>query len=173
VEQEGQSSARHHFPPVREGYDRAAVDAYLYDLAAEVEALTRTSRELHERVRALGGELRALTASLQAGAEGPPPTPAPASRTDEPMAIAATEPQTTVLSFERSPTVPAAPTPREPPPTPAAVRGAEDLDGARLVALNMALEGQPRELTDAYLAKRFRLGNRAQLLDEVYAAIEG
>jgi hypothetical protein len=50
---------------------------------------------------------------------------------------------------------------------------AEDLDGARLVALNMALSGEPREQTDRYLADSFQLSDRAKLLDEVYAAIEG
>ncbi len=49
----------------------------------------------------------------------------------------------------------------------------EDLDGARLVALNMALSGEPREQTDRYLADSFQLSDRAKLLDEVYAAIEG
>jgi hypothetical protein len=51
--------------------------------------------------------------------------------------------------------------------------GAEDLDGARLVALNMALSGEPREQADRYLADSFQLSDRAKLLDEVYAAVEG
>ncbi len=49
----------------------------------------------------------------------------------------------------------------------------EDLDGARLVALNMALSGESREQTDRYLADSFQLSDRAKLLDEVYAAVEG
>jgi DivIVA domain-containing protein len=48
-----------------------------------------------------------------------------------------------------------------------------DLDGARLVALNMALNGEPRAQADRYLAENFQLADRAKLLDEVYAAIEG
>ena len=48
-----------------------------------------------------------------------------------------------------------------------------DLDGARLVALNMALSGESREQTDRYLADSFQLADRAKLLDEVYAAVEG
>ena len=47
-----------------------------------------------------------------------------------------------------------------------------DIDGARLVALNMALNGEPREQADRYLAENFQLTDRAKLLDEVYAAIE-
>ncbi len=47
-----------------------------------------------------------------------------------------------------------------------------DLDGARLVALNMALAGETREATDRYLAEHFGgVAERAQLIDAVYAAI--
>jgi DivIVA domain-containing protein len=47
-----------------------------------------------------------------------------------------------------------------------------DIEGARLIALNMALNGTPREQTDRYLAENFELSDRAQLLDEVYASVE-
>ena len=49
----------------------------------------------------------------------------------------------------------------------------EDIEGARLIALNMALNGQSREETDRYLAENFQLGDRAALLDEVYSTVEG
>jgi len=49
----------------------------------------------------------------------------------------------------------------------------DDSEGARLIALNMALNGSPREETDRYLSENFTLRNRAQLLDEVYASVEG
>jgi DivIVA domain-containing protein len=52
-------------------------------------------------------------------------------------------------------------------------RGDDDTEGARLIALNMALNGTPREETDRYLAENFTLHNRAELLDEVYASVEG
>jgi DivIVA domain-containing protein len=48
-----------------------------------------------------------------------------------------------------------------------------DLDGARLIALNMALNGESRAETDRYLAENFQLADRQKLIDEVYAAIEG
>jgi DivIVA domain-containing protein len=54
---------------------------------------------------------------------------------------------------------------------PAVEELAEDLDGARLVALNMALNGTPREETDHYLAENFDLEDRQLLLDEVYASV--
>lgn len=49
----------------------------------------------------------------------------------------------------------------------------EDVEGARLIALNMALNGQAREETDRYLAENFDLRDRGSLLDEVYASVEG
>lgn len=48
-----------------------------------------------------------------------------------------------------------------------------DVDGARLIALNMALNGDSREQTDRYLAEHFDLADRAKLVDEVFAAIDG
>jgi DivIVA domain-containing protein len=49
--------------------------------------------------------------------------------------------------------------------------GSDDAEGARLVALNMALNGTPREETERYLAENFRLTDRRGLLDDVYAAV--
>ena len=50
--------------------------------------------------------------------------------------------------------------------------GEADVEGARLVALNMALNGTSREETDRYLAENFDLADRGALLDEVYATVE-
>jgi cell division septum initiation protein DivIVA len=47
-----------------------------------------------------------------------------------------------------------------------------DVEGARLIALNMALNGQSREETDRYLADNFDLADRASLLDEVYSTLD-
>ncbi len=49
---------------------------------------------------------------------------------------------------------------------------AEDTEGARLIALNMALNGTPRDETDRYLSENFELSDRGALLDEVYASVE-
>jgi hypothetical protein len=54
----------------------------------------------------------------------------------------------------------------------ARTNGGDD-DGARLIALNMALNGTPREETDRYLAENFKLTDRRGLLDEVYSSVEG
>jgi DivIVA domain-containing protein len=48
----------------------------------------------------------------------------------------------------------------------------DDTEGARLIALNMALNGTPRDETDRYLAENFKLADRRGLLDEVYASVE-
>jgi len=50
------------------------------------------------------------------------------------------------------------------------IRGAE---GARLIALNMALNGTPRDETARYLEQNFELDDQDALLDEVYARVGG
>lgn len=132
------------------------VDAHLRALAAEVDTLAHASEALRDRVQALRTELDALALSLRPGGEQPPPAAAAHPSVPTPRAAAPASPAP----------APVAPSPQLP------ARGEHDLDGARLVALNMALEGHPRERTDAYLAERFQLDNRAKLLDEVYAAVE-
>lgn len=57
-------------------------------------------------------------------------------------------------------------------PAEAAVPPFDDNEGARLVALNMALNGTPREETDTYLAENFNLQDRERLLDDVYSSVE-
>jgi len=62
----------------------------------------------------------------------------------------------------------------QPPAVPApAVNGtpSENDAGARLVALNMALEGAPREQAAGYLAEHFDLADVDALLDAVYASV--
>lgn len=48
-----------------------------------------------------------------------------------------------------------------------------DIEGARLIALNMALNGSSREEVDRYLAENFQLSDRGALIDEVYHSVEG
>jgi DivIVA domain-containing protein len=58
-------------------------------------------------------------------------------------------------------------------PVPSRAANGGDDDGARLIALNMALNGTPREEADRYLAENFRLTDRRGLLDEVYSSVDG
>ncbi len=46
-----------------------------------------------------------------------------------------------------------------------------DVEGAQLIALNMALNGTPREETARYLDENFALPDSGGLLDEVYASV--
>jgi DivIVA domain-containing protein len=53
-----------------------------------------------------------------------------------------------------------------------AAPAADDIAGARLIALNMALTGASLEDTDRYLAENFDLPERAKLLREVYDSVQ-
>jgi hypothetical protein len=55
-------------------------------------------------------------------------------------------------------------------PEPAATNGEPPADeaGARLIALNMALSGTPRDETARFLAEHYDLPNAEALLDDVY-----
>ena len=55
---------------------------------------------------------------------------------------------------------------------PAASSG-EGTEGARLIALNMALNGTPRDETARYLEENFDLADQDSILDEVYARAGG
>lgn len=65
----------------------------------------------------------------------------------------------------------AAAAPSEPAPAPVPVPAPAPADeaGARLIALNMALSGSPREDTARYLSDHFGLAEPEALLDDVYA----
>ena len=63
------------------------------------------------------------------------------------------------------------PTVEEKEPTVEQPSASGDSEGARLIALNMALSGTPRDETDRYLEENFKLDDRAALLDEVYARV--
>jgi DivIVA domain-containing protein len=56
-----------------------------------------------------------------------------------------------------------------PEPAPVPVPAPADEAGARLIALNMALSGSPREDTARYLSDHFGLAEPDALLDDVYA----
>lgn len=106
--------------------------------------------------------------------EAPDPSPHPEAPIVPPGLFTATEP--VPPREERTGSVldepyEAAPAPE---PAPAAASGSEaDIDGARLIALNMALNGASREETDAYLRDNFELPDRAALVDEAFATVEG
>jgi DivIVA domain-containing protein len=106
-------------------------------------------------------------AESHAGMQGDPYTEAPDARAyaEEPFAVS--EAPQSEPAFDEQPLFSELAAANDAPP----VNG--DLDGARLVALNMALNGDSREDTARYLEENFAVPDRERLLDEVYAAIEG
>ena len=71
-----------------------------------------------------------------------------------------------------------APDPEPASPEPAASPAAgppsgDGHEGARVIALNMALNGSSRDETARYLDENFELENPEALLDEVYARVSG
>ena len=101
-----------------------------------------------------------------------PPTCRDARRRGRPVAAGSAR-----AAPDPSPPVPAAPDPSPPDPTPAAsdpsppdpATAAPDEDGARLAALDLALQGSSREDAAAYLSEHFGLERPEPLLDEVFA----
>lgn len=125
------------------------------DLAEEAVLLVEAEAELE-------AEQEALLDAPEEGLAGPP------SFAAEPEEVPETE-------LVAEPEIEVTPEPElEVTPEPEPEEGASaDVDGARLIALNMALNGQSREEADRYLAENFDLPDRSGLLDEVYAAVEG
>jgi DivIVA domain-containing protein len=99
------------------------------------------------------------------------PAPEPAEELEPEPLLAAVEDEDAPLADEPAAAEPAEAAPASSVPPPSSGSSA-DVEGARLVALNMALNGTPREDTDQYLADNFDLPDRAGLLDEVYATVE-
>jgi hypothetical protein len=136
-------------------------------LQADLSLLESSMHELYDTGgRSASTDAVASDARLR---EVPAPTPPPVAP-PEPVAEAPAPP------VEQEPAPPPPPPPAAappPPPPPAAARDDDDLEGARLIALNMALNGTSRDETDRYLAENFDLSDRSALLDEVYESVEG
>jgi hypothetical protein len=155
---------------VRAGADR---------LAADLSAVETNMGELYDAaagnpaVHAVSGDV------MRPSIPVPPPTtphlgdPAPPAPPAAPRVAASgaepplAPPETTDPNAHLDPEAPVVPS--------AAPQSAGngDLDGARLVALNMALNGESREDAERYLAENYELVDRGKLIDEVYASIDG
>lgn len=141
----------------------------LYDAASGRESSTVENGPAAAPSEAIGGEVDVTDAAGGDSSVRPSPPVSTPSRAPSP-------PVAPPLPLPLEPAVPAAARPAPAPAqvvakTPAATNG--DLDGARLIALNMALNGESREDVGRYLAENFTLADRQKLIDEVYAAIEG
>ncbi len=154
------------------------LDAMESELAALIESLRTGSNRLNADLQLLEGNLTEVSEvvsprprfELDPGLEAVQPTAAEFEpELEEPVSELEVD-EYIVEEVEPAPV-------GEPVAEPAAAAGrddgTDDTEGARLIALNMALNGTPREETDRYLADNFQLSDRAGLLDEVYASVEG
>lgn len=157
------------------GRVREATQGMLARLEAMDSELGTLSDQLRTGANRLNADLSLLQGSLgelhdASGVATPAPAPpvappAPAPALQKAPAPAA-EPQEAIepAAVEEAP---------EPVAAAPAAGADEDVEGARLVAMNMLLNGQSREETDRYLAENFDLSDREGLLDEVEAAVGG
>jgi hypothetical protein len=135
-----------------------AVTARLSERADQIErSLQGLADSVRDELSALKADLEELRAvgegagEMRASAAAPPP-PAAAEPEPEPA--------------EPEPAAPATASPEAAPP-------GDGHEGARVIALNMALNGSSREETARYLSENFELENPEALLDEVYARVSG
>ncbi len=162
------------------------LDAMQSELGTLMESLRTGAKRLGADLSQLERTMTTLRAVGEAGpgaAVATPPAPEPVQEV-APPALADAEltghaAHAHEHAAEPEPELPAA----EPEPAaaePVAASGAETpllagaddpeaVEGARLIALNMALNGMPREEADRYLADNFQLGDRGAILDEIYA----
>jgi DivIVA domain-containing protein len=136
------------------------------EASAHVERVGEAVAVMMSRIDQLGQELDEMVASLRRGAE----------RLQEGLdrlrddvggaAPAAIEPEPEPV-LEEAPE-PAIDEPADPEAFAAASAGASDEAGARLIALNMALGGTPRDETARWLAEHYDLEDPEALLDDVY-----
>jgi DivIVA domain-containing protein len=129
-----------------------------------VSRVQRVAGAMLDRIDEIERELRALRASAERLTEGLAQLHEQAGE----LGAMATPPEEDFAAAAPAPPV-AAP---EPPPADASTGPAPsangDEAGARLIALNMALSGTPREETARYLSEQFELTDGGALLDDVY-----
>jgi hypothetical protein len=147
---------------------RADAAQSTHGLLERLQGLEQELAALVEDLRGGAGRIATELASLQeevgrmsGGSAGPQPAAAPApARPPEPATPPAPAPEPTPQ--------PAASV--APPAKPGGAAKDEDVEGARLVALDMALSGKSREEADQFLSEHYELPDRAALLDDVYSS---
>ena len=140
-------------------------EAHVARAAKAAEAIEAAAADLQRQIQELVARVAALGNELQApGAAEPELVVAP-----EPAAISPF-PDPTPPPEPPRPPEPAAEPESEPEPAAAAPKTKTAApEGARLIALNMALSGTPREETARYLRENYDLDDADGLLDDVYA----
>jgi DivIVA domain-containing protein len=127
----------------------ARLDALQTELDGMLAALKRSGELLEEGLERLHQDVGAMAP------EAPAPPPPPPEPVAEPPGPAHAPPEPEAV-------------PEPPVVAPADGAAPTDEAGARLIALNMALSGTPREETERYLAEHYALADAGALLDDVY-----
>lgn len=160
---------------VAEAEQRAA--RIVRDAEQEAERIrARAEAEGRERLAEVREALDRLEGKLGRAPDGEHPAPEPDTGAD-PGAVSEPEPQPASEPEPQPASKPEPPRATRPEPPPAADAASaadngaadEDLAGARLVAMNMALDGASREQIAARLGEDFALENPGELADEVLA----
>ena len=163
-----------------------------------VENLRNSAQELNQELSSIRDEFQSVREArlepVRGPGAGPTPVPEPVSPSidepgpvdAEPEVVAEVEEETAIREVPEAPeveepvaeeTVADDETPAVPEEAaPEAARGGRSIrgaEGARLIALNMALNGTPRDETARYLEQNFDLEDQDGLLDEVYARVGG
>ncbi len=164
----------------------ARIDAMENELGSVFESLKAGAGRIDADLRLLDGNLGEVREAVAPARFEPEPEPAApaavqaaAAAVDEHIdpevhdaaelyGVDAGELAAATAAADAAPPTTDAPVHRDP-----AGGAGEDVEGARLIALNMALDGTSREETDRYLAENFKLSDRAALLDEVYESVHG
>jgi hypothetical protein len=164
------TEARGHVARVAAAADglRARIDALEGDLTGVIGALRTGAERLRED---LDGLLDATGRLGVADSEGEPASAPPAEVA--PTVLGATLGETAAAAdpveeeVGEEPALTAVEEATE--AGPALVGRSTDAVAARIVALQWAMDGRPREETDGYLAEHYDLPDRAALLEQVYA----
>jgi len=147
------------------------VDAMESELGALIESLRTGANRLNADLQLLEENLGEVRNSVMPGRFEPEAGDVAGTATTEAAATLAAEPGVaeTVIATGGEELATEGPIGE----AEATERPSDDTEGARLIALNMALNGTPRDETDRYLEENFQLPDRSSLLDEVYASVEG
>jgi DivIVA domain-containing protein len=145
------------------------VDSMENELGSLIESLRTGGNRLTADLKLLETNLTDVSGVVVPRPQFEPEEPAPAP---EPVAA---EPEPEPVAAEAESVPESDSTPAEPATNGevAGDSGGDDAEGARLIALNMALNGTPREETARYLNENFSLSDASGLLDEVYASVDG
>jgi hypothetical protein len=149
-------------------------------LTARADAIERELERLADGVREAIRRLREDLGELRGGAAGPAdPAPEPVAKgatlahAEPPEEIKRAAERSEDAELEAAAETAAAEGGAETAAASGGAAAAPGNEGARVIALNMALNGSPREETAAYLAENFELDNPDALLDDVYARAGG